>query len=240
MDNDNNITNSITNTIYGTQDISSISTDSISDSGSLWDKISNISWTTWLLIIIILAFLGINIFSYLSQGTREVTNVFKPIVDKVAGIFGGVTSQVVDVSAEGAKAVVDTTASVSQQAIGATANVLDTGLTAVQDITPQGAVARGSVKGEQVSTSFPQEDIMRANALNKALNTSATNKSSNRDYEPDDAMSSIQSGPQKSGWCYIGEERGYRTCAEVGVNDTCMSGDIFPSQEICINPRLRA
>ena len=238
MDNDNKITNSISNTIYGTQDISSISTDAVSDSGSsLWDKIANISWTTWLLIIIILAFLGINIFNYLAQGTSEVTNIFKPVVDKVSGMFGGVTSQVVDVSAEGAKGVVDTTAEISQTAIGATANVVDTGLTAVQDITPQGAVARGSVKGDQA---FPQEDIMRANALNKALNTSAANKSSNRDYQPDDAMSSIQSGPQKAGWCYIGEERGYRTCAEVGVNDTCMSGDIFPSQEICINPRLRA
>jgi len=236
MDNDNNITNSISNTIYGTQDVSSISTDSISDSGSLWDKIANISWTTWLLIIIILAFLGFNIFSYLAQGTREVTDIFKPVVDKIAGLFGVVTSQVIDVSAEGAKGVVDTTSSVSQKAIGVTAGAIDTGLTAVQDITPQGVDAKGSMKGQQLG----QEDIMRANALNKALNVSANKKASNRDYEPDDAMSSIQSGPQKAGWCYIGEERGYRTCAEVGVNDTCMSGDIFPSQEICINPRLRA
>jgi hypothetical protein len=26
----------------------------------------------------------------------------------------------------------------------------------------------------------------------------------------------------------------------VGPNDTCMSGDIFPSQDICVNPSLRA
>jgi len=38
----------------------------------------------------------------------------------------------------------------------------------------------------------------------------------------------------------VGEDRGFRTCAEVGVNDECMSGDIFPSQELCINPNLRA
>jgi hypothetical protein len=44
----------------------------------------------------------------------------------------------------------------------------------------------------------------------------------------------------KAGWCYIGEERGFRTCGEVGVHDTCMSGDIFPSQQICVNPSLRA
>jgi len=38
----------------------------------------------------------------------------------------------------------------------------------------------------------------------------------------------------------IGEDQGYRSCIQVGDNDTCMSGDIFPSQEICVNPKLRA
>jgi len=40
--------------------------------------------------------------------------------------------------------------------------------------------------------------------------------------------------PQK-GWCLIGNN----TCAPVGVNDLCMSGDIFPSLTKCINPNLR-
>jgi hypothetical protein len=57
----------------------------------------------------------------------------------------------------------------------------------------------------------------------------------------DDSYSSIQANKSssKSGWCFIGEERGYRSCVEVGENDSCMSGDIFPRKEICINPTLR-
>lgn len=43
----------------------------------------------------------------------------------------------------------------------------------------------------------------------------------------------------KSGYCYVGEDRGYRTCIKVGEIDKCMSGDIFPNKEICINPNLR-
>ena len=43
----------------------------------------------------------------------------------------------------------------------------------------------------------------------------------------------------KSGFCYIGEDRGNRSCIEVGEGDVCMSGDIFPTQDICINPNLR-
>jgi hypothetical protein len=57
---------------------------------------------------------------------------------------------------------------------------------------------------------------------------------------PDDATSVTQSGGRsKSGYCYIGEDRGFRSCINVGENDECMSGDIFPTMDICINPNLR-
>jgi hypothetical protein len=59
-------------------------------------------------------------------------------------------------------------------------------------------------------------------------------------YEEDSSSSNIQEGPGKKGWCFIGKDRGVRSCAKVGLNDTCMSGDIFPTSDICVNPRLRA
>jgi hypothetical protein len=43
----------------------------------------------------------------------------------------------------------------------------------------------------------------------------------------------------KAGWCFIGDDRNTRACAQVGVNDMCMSGDIFPTQDVCMNPNLR-
>ena len=51
--------------------------------------------------------------------------------------------------------------------------------------------------------------------------------------------SSIQM-PKKTGFCYIGHENNKRACIYVGKRDQCMSGDIFPSMDICINPNLRA
>ena len=58
--------------------------------------------------------------------------------------------------------------------------------------------------------------------------------------EADDATSQTQMKPKsKKGFCYIGEDRGFRSCIEVGEGDVCMSGDIFPTQAICINPNLR-
>lgn len=43
----------------------------------------------------------------------------------------------------------------------------------------------------------------------------------------------------KEGWCFIGKDRGYRSCLPVGKRDMCLSENIYPTREICINPSLR-
>lgn len=228
-------TNSLTNSILQSSDNSIpemsdiLSTNpspdvSSSDTGIL-EGIQNMGVMTWILIILFLAFLGFNIFVYLAKGTETINSVFSPIINMFSGIFGDTVGQVVDVSAEGAKAVVNTGAGVA-----------DAGLTGIQQITPN--KASSSVSSVPVTKNQP--DVMSNNSLNKALNTSQSSQNPNNDYQADEASSNIQSGPPKSGWCYIGEDRGFRTCAEVGPNDKCISGDIFPSQDLCVNPSLRA
>lgn len=225
MDNSNSLSNSILqsseaalpSTAYGS-----------TDEGGFFDGLANITFSTWLIIILILAFLGFNIFAYLARGTQDVTSFFAPLVEKIFGTTATVAGQAVNVAAEGAKAVV-----------GGTANVLDTGLTAVQEITPNGAPS--SLPRQSVQGTMPQQDVTANNALNRALNASQQSQQggANDEYEAHEAPSSVHSAG-KAGWCFVGEDRGIRTCAEVGVNDECMSGDIFPSQELCINPNLRA
>lgn len=41
------------------------------------------------------------------------------------------------------------------------------------------------------------------------------------------------------GYCYVGTDRGYRSCIDVDDKNNCMSGEIFPTMDICINPNLR-
>ena len=59
--------------------------------------------------------------------------------------------------------------------------------------------------------------------LNKKLNTNYT-------------QDQIGKG---NGYCYIGYENGQRECTNVFDGDICMSGEIFPKMDICINPHLR-
>lgn len=190
----------------------SIATSS-NTSSSFFEYIQSISFSTWLIILLLLALIGFNIFAYLAKGTQSINQTFGPVFKQILVALGMTASQTVDVAASGTKSVVNTTA-----------NVTDAGLTTVQNVLP-------------TSNKQKQPDI---STTNRALNTQkAAAIESNNGYQEDDATSNIQMGSTKSGFCYIGEDRGYRSCAYVGEGDKCISGEIFPTNEICINPNLR-
>jgi hypothetical protein len=217
--------NSLSSSLLQSSEVSGSIASSSGDGSGFFDSLKSINLTTWLIIFLVLAFLGFNIFVYLAKGTQDITNIFAPLIEKIFGTTANVTGQTVDVAAEGAKAVV-----------GGTANVVNTSLSAVQDITPNGAPS--SLKTQSIQGTIPQPDTTSNNTLNRALNNSQQSGQGD-DYQALEASSSIGGGGQ-AGWCYVGEDQGYRTCAQVSANDKCMSGDIFPSQELCINPNLRA
>jgi hypothetical protein len=232
--NSNSIMQSINETLNGNSGSNSSALEtnvSNPSEGGLFSSLASISATTWIIIILILAFLGFNIFVYLAKGTQDITSFFTPIITNIAGAFGMATSQVIDATATGAKAVVNTSA-----------EVIDTGLTDVQNALPEGRKSMTTAGGTSLQNSIPQADVMQNNTMNKALNNSnvKNNIGQTQDYEADDSTSSIQKNQSKGGYCYIGEERGYRSCMQVDSGDTCMSGEIFPTSEICINPSLRA
>jgi hypothetical protein len=221
---------------------------------------SNITWQTWLIVILILAFLGINVFAYLEKGTEATTGFFDKFIVPILKVFGyetlETTKQTVETSATGTKAGVDVVADTTTGAINTIENTAKAKNGSATTNTSTGSNKNGSmVTGQQQSTQLninstqpirdqlkiekqinELEDMQEQN-LQKALDDSA---SANAGPRPDDSLSRIQSGGSgKAGWCFIGEDRGFRTCSEIGQNDKCMSGDIFPSQEICMNPNLR-
>ena len=191
--------------------------------GSVAQKTSEVSkempWgmiVRYALIIIILAFLGFNLFTYLGKVTGGVADVFKPILG-VLGIGAGETiKQTVSVSAEGTKGVVD----VAAGTVGSGVDLLEQGLT-------------GNSQRNKIDDASAGAGV--------ALDAAVANAGNSDDPVPDDAGSRTQSSKAsgKAGYCYIGEDRGFRSCIKVNQADMCMSGDIFPSREICVNPSLR-
>ena len=176
-----------------------------------WMKIGK-----YALIVLILAFLGFNIFSALAKATDTTKGFLGPVLSALGFGVGETVKQTVDVTADGAKLGVDVAA-----------GTVDDAVTLLEKSV--------GVKGVQFNRVDDPSKSTQA-----ALN-SAVSKQKASVPEPDDSSSATQreAGAQKAGYCYIGEDRGFRSCLKVGEGDMCMSGDIFPSMDICVNPNLR-
>ena len=190
---------------------------------------SSITWQTWLIIILILALLGINVFVYLAKGTGTIANIINKYFGALLKLFGfGVletTKQTISTSATGTKAGIVAVAGTATGAIDTVESTLN------QPITFTGQQAASSQKG-----SMPVSNGGRNETIQDSLDSTLNDMSKTHEPQPEDSLSTYG----KAGWCSFGEDDGSRACAEVGVNDRCMSGNIFPSQTICMNPSLRA
>jgi hypothetical protein len=64
----------------------------------------------------------------------------------------------------------------------------------------------------------------------------ALKKNNKNSYKANNLSNNVN---KKVGYCYIGSDRNVRTCVKVGEKDTCMSGEVFPTIDLCINPTLK-
>ena len=177
-----------------------------------------------LLVIILLALIGFNAFTYLDDITQWFSDTFGAPFREVARFLGYAAADTVkttvDVTAKGAKSAVDIAA-------GATTSGID---------VLQSTIGANASQSRQSSASQSSQ----SNQSNAELSLeTALSHAKKEPPQPDDATSRTQRSSGKAGYCYIGEDRGFRSCLEVGEQDTCMSGDIFPTHAVCVNPRLR-
>jgi hypothetical protein len=177
-----------------------------------------------LAIIILIAMLGINVFYYLGEGTDFVADVTRPIVSFFSKLFG---YSAVDTARE----VVKTASSGTKRGIDLVEDIADDTL----DIGEAGLDKGLSGKRKEIlnTTSNINENVS-SNESSKTVNSYNEEK----DISPVFTSKSNKSG-NMAGFCYIGEDRGNRSCIEVESADLCMSGDIFPTHGTCINPNLR-
>ncbi len=170
--------------------------DSSSSSKSLIPK-GNSGYIRIGVIIVILLFLGVNIFSYLGDFFQNIKDTSAPIIGSILQNLGLVvtetTKDVTQITAEGAKLGVDVAAGTVESGIDVIQGQLDM-----------------DQSGSQNNTSTPTTNT---NAKQGSLSASLTSALADAEYNseplPDDATSSTQrSGPTKSGYCYIGEDRG--------------------------------
>jgi hypothetical protein len=170
------------------------------------------SYIQYGLIIIIISLLGLNVFGFLENITEKLAELIRPIASFFGYSVGETIKTTLSTSASGTKGIID---------------VATGTITGGVDILEKGLTYKNKQNRNKIDNSFLDQSVPNITKPEEIP-------------EPDDSGSRTQSkSTGKSGYCYIGEDRGFRNCIEVGENDNCMSGDIFPSQEICINPNLR-
>lgn len=163
-----------------------------------------------LLVLLIFMFLGINLLVLSGNAIKALTDIFGPVIFKVITMFGYSTGH-----------LVSTTADVSSDAA-------KLGI----DIAEGTAHSVGNLLKDASKGGMDESDKQN---LEKALTPSNCPKKA---PEPDKSSNSIQTtiSSKKNGWCLVGDDNGTRGCVLVDEHDKCMSGQIFPSKESCMNP----
>lgn len=202
-------------------------------SGSIW-------WRA-ILVILLLSFLGFNMFEYLGDATQEISDFFKPIVQSFAGLVAYITGDAIklgaDVTAGAAKTGIDIAAGATKSGIDVAQGATESTVTTLQ---------RGLLSGDSYDSTLPAPPTNTTShaigpiSISEVLDRAVRNPSLPAP-SPDDSTSVTQKQQTgKSGYCYIGEDRGFRSCIAVESSDKCLSGDIFPTKDVCIHPNLRA
>jgi len=78
--------------------------------------------------------------------------------------------------------------------------------------------------------------------LDKTLNISSIGQNT-QIPSPDTTENPIQQrsvSQDKTSWCLVGEYKGRRGCIDISEHDKCMSGQVYPTQKMCLNPTLSA
>uniref|UniRef100_A0A6C0EX76 Uncharacterized protein n=1 Tax=viral metagenome TaxID=1070528 RepID=A0A6C0EX76_9ZZZZ len=165
-----------------------------------------------LVVLLIFSFLGINILTILGNIFQNFVQIFGPMVSQILSIFGYTTGTVLnktaDVVSDTAKAGID----IAEGSIQSVGNILR-------------------------DASNPNVNDKTKYSLDNALNTGKVSSGEpNADSSENPIQRPISSGKQT--WCLVGEYQGKRGCIEVNEHDRCLSGQVFPSQKMCLNPTL--
>jgi hypothetical protein len=168
--------------------------------------------------LLILSFLGINLLMILGNWIQVIINIFGPLVRQILSVLGYTTGTVLDKTEDVATTVAKAGVDIAGGTIQSVADLL---------------------KDASSSNVDPRSRAELDNSLT-SNNDRAPSKSLFKYKEPesDSSETPIQKPitSDKMSWCLVGEYEGKRGCVEVEDANKCLSGQVFPTQQMCLNP----
>lgn len=209
-------------------------TKTISVSASVGTLIFGLSWGLFLqllVLVIVLAILAINIYHYLDYDALYNASIINAT--------GNETKPICTEKKEIGQVGITNTLPITKKVVKQTAIIDGKNSTGLVDITV-GANNKsidldGGETGTDVSDTYPKYSN-KSKYINDTIDLALKK---NPPKPPKPQKESDEEGLEGVGWCYIGSEGGGRSCVRLSEGQSCNSGEIFGSSEVCINPNLR-
>ena len=175
-----------------------------------------------LTVLLVLSFLGINLLASMGNLLQTISNVFGPLFTQILSVFGYTAGTVIDKSTDVVTDVAKSGIDLAGDTIQSAAELLK-------------AASRGHVAADAVNQLDNSFKYGNSSNLDNAINNS---KPGLNQPVPDASVDPIQKPitAGKVNWCLVGEYQGKRGCIEVDDDSKCMSGQVFPTQNMCLNP----
>ena len=207
------------------------------------------------IMVIVAHYAGFNILTYLGELTNDLGDKVLPIWETILVNIGYKTEEsaknVVSTSASGTGAIGEEIVKDSQK-VKKMVNDDDSSDDGVEPVDSHSSSNMRNKKQSSKSTSSAEEvnnQESERNVNNQKLEKSELKKKMEQEQPTKRELEKLEKqnvqpndsddmGIQK-GWCLIGSYKGIRSCSKVQDADLCMSGDIFPNQDVCVNPNMR-
>jgi hypothetical protein len=166
--------------------------------------------TIVLIVLIIFSLLGVNIL-----------NIFGDLLQAIVDLFGPLIKQIVSLIAYTAGSI----------------------LNQISNLFTVTGTAGVEIAGGTIDTVGDLLKDASAGNLPDRINLGETvNRSSGQIQDPktDTTTNPIQNAitSRKAQWCLVGEFEGKRGCVQVGEHDKCLSNQLYPSFQTCLNPTM--
>ena len=168
-----------------------------------------------ILALIIIGLLGLNVYTYVTHGVDALTYY---LGDNDQQLMKNENKEL-ELDNDVADSGEDETA--IDLAAEKTAKVAEKQPTELDDVME---------KKNNIKPSKDEDDMELENAMVAEI------EKKNKNYDANNVSMNAKS---KAGYCYVGADRNVRTCVKVGEDDVCMSGDIYPTMDLCVNPNLK-
>lgn len=166
------------------------------------------SWSSIFFLLLIISFLGINVFYVISHGSKLVGDVGSGLFGYFNGLFKWIFIQLknlVYMTGLGAKVGIDITTKTTESGLDILEKTIEAPAHIIKDTI-------GDVD---------KEDILSSGLDIPEMNNNTELQGALKD--------------KKGGYCYIGTDNNVGSCMYVDREDLCMSNQIFPTMELCIN-----